>query len=100
MQRVLFVLSLGFGALIAYVDARPSWDDTGVIAGALFIIGGVMGFLGPSRPWLWALALGLWIPLRGITVTHNYPSLTALAVAFAGAYSGAFARKFQSPNRA
>ena len=84
------------GALITYVDSRPTWDDTGISAGVLFITGAVLGFLGPNRPWLWALALGAWIPLLGIALTHNYGSALALVVSFAGAYAGAFTRKLQS----
>jgi len=88
MQRALLVVALGLGGLITYVDARPGWDDTGVTAAALLIIAVVLGFLGPSRPWIWALALGIWIPLLGIARTHNYATLLALAVTFAGAYGG------------
>jgi hypothetical protein len=35
MTRALLPLALGFGLLIAYVDSRPNWDDTGVTALAL-----------------------------------------------------------------
>jgi hypothetical protein len=66
VQIVLLVVSLGLGALVTYVDMRPTWDDTGVTAAALFVTSGVLGFFGPSRPWLWALASGIWIPVLGI----------------------------------
>jgi hypothetical protein len=99
MQRGLLVVALALGGLITYVDSRPTWDDTGVTAAALLVIASVLGFLGPSRPWIWALALGIWIPLIGIARTHNYSTLFALAVAFAGAYSGMAIRGWLSKAR-
>jgi hypothetical protein len=93
MQKLLFAVALGL--LIAYVDSRPSWDDTGVTAAAVLLTCALFGAAGPRRPWLWALAVGLWIPLFGIVSARNYGSLLALLVAFVGAYVGmAFRRKF------
>ena len=97
MQRALFILALALGALITYVDSRPSWDDTGVTAGAVLAASCVLGFLGPARPWMWALALGIWIPAIGIARAHNYAALLALAVAFVGAYGGMAVRRWLSP---
>jgi len=93
MQRILLAVALIVGGLLAYVDSSPAWDDTGVMAGVIFLTAGVLGFLGPQRPWLWALALGLWIPLLGIVQEQNYGSLVALVMAFAGAYAGMAMRK-------
>ena len=93
MQRILLAVALVLGGLLAYVDSSPAWDDTGVMAGVIFLTAGVLGFLGPQRPWLWALALGLWIPLLGIVQEQNYGSLVALVMAFAGAYAGMAMRK-------
>ncbi len=69
MNMVLFVASLAIGAGITYVDSRPNWDDTGVTVAAILVSCGILGAAGPSRPWLWALAVGLWIPLLGIACT-------------------------------
>jgi hypothetical protein len=88
MQKVLLVIALAIGGLIAYIDSRPNWDDSGVTAGAIFLVCATLGAAGPSRPWLWALAVGLWIPVLGILMTRNYGTLLALPVAFAGAYAG------------
>jgi hypothetical protein len=93
MQKMLFVVALGLGLAIAYVDSRPNWDDTGVTAAAILFSCGLLGATGPKRPWLWALAVGLWIPLFGIVRAQNYGSLLALAVAFAGAYAGMALRR-------
>ena len=99
MQKALLIISLALGAAVTYVDSRPTWDDTGVTAGALLVISGVFGFLGPKRPWLWALALGVWIPLLAVIRTHNYGATLALVVAFAGAYGGMAIRRLLPPGR-
>ena len=93
MQRILLSVALVLGGLLTYVDSSPGWDDTGVMAGAIFLASGLLGFLGPQRPWLWALALGLWIPLLGIVRDQNYGSLVALVLACAGAYAGTAVRR-------
>ena len=46
MQRVLFVVALAMGALVTYVDTRPTWDDTGVTVAALFAFAGCVWVLG------------------------------------------------------
>jgi len=99
MQKILLAVALAIGGLITYVDSRPAWDDTGVTALAVLVACGAIGFTGPKRPWLWALAVGLWIPLLGIVGTHNYASLLALPIAFAGAYGGMAIRKAVAPAR-
>ena len=97
---ILFVIALAWGGLITYVDSRPTWDDTGVTVGTLLVISGMFGFVGPKQPWLWALALGVWIPLLGIVRTQNYSALLALIVAFAGAYGGMGLRRWLLPANA
>jgi hypothetical protein len=97
MTKFLLVLAVGFGLLIAYVDSRPNWDDTGLVASAIVAGCGLLGLAEPRYPWLWALAVGVWIPAFGIVQFHNYGSLLALAFAFAGAYSGAAFRKILAP---
>jgi hypothetical protein len=93
MQKVLLAVAVGLGLLIACVDSRPNWDDTGVTAAAILVSCGLLGAASPGRPWLWALAVGLWIPILGITRTRNFGALLALLFAFAGAYAGMAVRK-------
>src|SRR3954453_23783938 len=93
---LLVPLAAAAGGAIAVVDARPGWDDTGITAGAVFGTSLVFGAIRPERAWIWALAVGLWIPLLGILRHQNYGTLLALAFAFAGAYAGAFGRKLFS----
>jgi hypothetical protein len=97
MTKLLLPIALGLGLVIAYVDSRPKWDDTGITALALFASCCLWGVLGPDRPWLWALAIGSWIPVLGIASTRNYGSLLALIFAFAGAYLGRALGKMLRP---
>lgn len=90
---ILAPLALILGLAIAYVDSSPGWDDTGVSAAAVLGVSGAFGLLHPGRPWLWALAVGAWIPAFGIVREFNYASLLALVFSFAGAYAGAMVRK-------
>ena len=99
MQTVLLVVALALGGIITYVDTLPTWDDTGITAAALLVISGVLGFLGPNRPWLWALALGVWIPIVDLVRTQNYWTMVALVMAFVGAYAGMAIRMWLSPVR-
>ncbi len=96
-QKILAAVAISLGLLIGYLDSRPTWDDTGISAGLLLIGAGILGALGPQRPWLWALCVGIWIPLFGIINALNYGSLIALAVAFAGAYGGMLVRRAVTP---
>lgn len=93
MQKALLAIAIVLGIAIAYVDARPSWNDTGITAMAVLFVCASLGALAPERPWLWALGVGVWIPLWGISHSRNYGSLLALGFAFAGAYAGMAFRK-------
>lgn len=94
LRNIQLGLALLLGLSITLVDSQSTWDDTGITAAALISCAAMLGFLGPQRPWIWALALGLWIPLFGILKTNNYWSLLALLVALAGAYSGSIIRRY------
>jgi hypothetical protein len=88
MQRLLLVVAVIAGLFFAYIDSRPGWDDTGILAGAILLACGLLAVLGFQRPWLLALVVGGWIPLRGILTNQNFGSILALLIAFAGAYLG------------
>jgi hypothetical protein len=90
---LLLLGALGLGLVVALVDTRPGWDDTGVSAAAVFVVAAVFGATRPSRAWLWALAVGLWIPVLGIVVRGNAEALIALVPALLGAVAGAAARR-------
>jgi hypothetical protein len=93
MHKVLLIFAVSLGLVIAYVDSRPNWDDTGITAAALLVSCLALGALEPKRPWLWATAIAIWVPLYGIVVAHNFGSLLALAFGFVGAYLGMALRK-------
>ncbi len=87
-KSFLTLLALFCGATITYIDSRPNWDDTGITAIAILLTCGVFAFLSPSRWWLWAIAVGLWIPIIGIARSQNFASILALVVACMGALLG------------
>jgi hypothetical protein len=89
MRKALVVIAaLAAGALIAWIDSRPAWDDTGITAGMLLAASGVFGFAWPRWPWLWALLVGAWIPLVALTHHQSAWSLLVFGFTFAGAYAG------------
>src|SRR5512146_716222 len=87
-QTLLLIGSVVLGLLIAYIDSRPGWDDTGVTALALLVGGGIIGLLLQKRPWLYALAFGIWIPLYGLLFKHDWMMVIILAFPFFGVYAG------------
>jgi hypothetical protein len=91
--------ALTCGALLAWMDSSPGWDDTGITVGLVLIGSAVFGALKPRWAWAAALAVGAWIPLVEIPQSHNYGALAALAFALAGAYGGALARRLLGPRR-
>ena len=95
MQKLLLALAVVAGLFIAYVDSRPTWDDTGITAGSILVSSGLLTLLGYRRPWLIALAIGLWLPVYEVYNSHDYslPNLILfpiliLFIASIGAYGG------------
>lgn len=88
MQKILLGTAILAGLFLAYIDSRPTWDDTGILVAAILFTSGLIALLGYKRPWLLALAIGAWIPLHGILVGHNPGSIIAIIIAFIGAYLG------------
>jgi len=95
MQKVLLILALLAGLFLAYVDSRPTWDDTGITVGSMLLVSGLLTLLGHKRPWLIALAVGIWTPLYEgvISGKFSFPDvvlipLVILLVCMLGAYAG------------
>lgn len=87
---VAAVVAIGFGLAVAWMDSRPGFDATGITAGSLLITGAVAAFIARRRPWLWALATGIWVPLFEIRDTSMLAPLAALVFAGVGAAVGWF----------
>ncbi len=61
MQKpsVIFpVLGFAAGLLLLWVDLRPRWDDTGVLAGLIFLSAAAVGWLSGRYPWSTAFLVG------------------------------------------
>jgi hypothetical protein len=80
LHRWLFLAAAALGFAIAYVDALPTWDDTGVTAGMLLLAAALLGLLGPRRAWLWALLIGGWIPVHAMMRAPGAGALAMLVV--------------------
>jgi hypothetical protein len=92
MNVLVVAAALLIGAGIGHVDSRPTWDDTGITAGTVFVASAVLSFFRPRFALAIALAVGGWIPLIEIIRGGGYGSLLALAIALVGALCGAGAR--------
>ncbi len=90
---ILVIIAVTAGLLIAWIDASPHWDDAGIIAGLIVIVTATLGFIMPRRAALWAIAVGVWMPLWNISHSNNYGALLGLVFAIVGSYAGAFGRK-------
>jgi hypothetical protein len=88
MQNILLAVAVLAGLFSAYVDSRPTWDDTGILAGGLLLVSGLLTLLGHRKPWLIALAVGIWIPLHDIYLSHDFRMLLVLLFPLVGAYGG------------
>ena len=78
MQNLLLTVAIAAGLFSAYVDSLHKWDDTGILAGGLLLASGLLTLLGHRRPWLIALAVGIWIPLHDIYLSHDLRMLLVL----------------------
>ncbi|HEX4348484.1 MAG TPA: hypothetical protein VHZ73_12990 [Vicinamibacterales bacterium] len=90
------LLAVLAGLCIAYVDSRPHWDDTGVTVFSMVGVAFLLGCALPRRPWLWALGVGVWIPVHTMVRTGDPQAAVMLVVLLfplAGSYSGAFLRR-------
>jgi len=76
------------GMMIGFIDSRPHWDDTGITVGMILVAAACLGYVMPERAWVWALSVGLWVPVWNIFLNHNYSSIISVGIAFVGAYIG------------
>ena len=115
---LLAIPALAGGIFMGYADSHS--DDPAITLLILAAFSFLLGALGPGRPWLWPLLVGIWVPVLdtvpprlGLVPRDTAGSpptvLNALAVlgvvmaaCFAGSYAGALmvraARQAMSPN--
>lgn len=87
-QKILLFGSIVLGLLIAYIDSRPTWDDTGITVFALLGGGLIIGLLLQKQAWLFALAFGCWLPGWEAIAGHDPKMLIVLVFPFIGVYAG------------
>jgi hypothetical protein len=93
-SEALIPVAVASGLAIAWIDSSPGWDSTGITAGLLLLAGGVIAAIARNRPWLWALLVGLPVPIVELTAGGNAGSFLALGFAATGALVGwAIARR-------
>ena len=90
---ILFIIAIALGMIIGFIDSRPHWDDTGVTVGMILIATACLGFVIPKRAWVWAISVGIWIPIRNIVLFNKYSSSISIVIAFVGAYIGVLTYK-------
>ena len=90
------ILAVVLGFVIAWMDSRPNWDDTGISVFLVLVAALLCGFLAAQKPWLIALAVSVWIPLFEIVSTQNFGSLLALVPGFIGAFAGYFIKRMNT----
>jgi hypothetical protein len=83
-----FSIAVLLGISIATVDSHPNWDYRPVSYVELALVTAVCGYIAGRKPWILALAAGIWMPMFSILITQNYDSLIAFVAAFAGVYAG------------
>ena len=91
-QALLLAGGAAAGILLAYVDSLPRWDDTGVIVGGLIFVGGLLTLLGCRPPWLAGVVVGVWIPLRAMSLGQDLRMLVVVLFPLLGAYAGGLVR--------
>ncbi len=97
-EVVLGILAVVAGLAIAVLDSRPGWDDTGITAVLLAVAAGLVAAASGRRPWLWAVLVGMWVPVLEIPATGEGGPILALAIAGIAALAGyGFARLLEHP---
>lgn len=90
---ILLIVAITLGVFIGWVDSSPKWDDSGITSMMLFGSATLLGFAMPKRIWVWALAIGIWVPIWNILLHSNYESFIALLFTSFGAYIGGLIHK-------
>jgi len=92
-RLALMAAAVGLGLLIAGIDSRPNWDDSGVTAAMLIGASAVVAAVDGHRPSLWAALVGLPVPIIEVPATGSTASIVALAFTAIGAVLGVVIRR-------
>jgi len=90
---IYLIFSIIAGLLIAWNDTRPYWDDTAISVFLIITSAALFAFLAGKKPWLIALAVGIWVPLFIFYSTYDFKIFLVLIPAFIGAYINFFIKK-------
>jgi hypothetical protein len=113
-RTIAITAASALGILIAVQDrAAPFGDDSAKFTVLLWLISsGLFGFIMPRRPWVWAIAVGPWLPAMDLVLqalglsAPIHPNTfstslilipVSLGVCAVGAYAGALARRIILP---
>lgn len=94
----LLAVAVLIGIAIGVVDTSPGWDSTGITAVSLALAAAAVAAVGRSRPWLWALAVGL--PMVALEIADRGDPTMILVLGFtaAGAAFGWAIRRTMTPD--
>ena len=89
-RPIAAVTGLGIG----WLDSRPGNDATGVTV--VLLLSAAFAFAAASgrRRWLWAILVGVWVPLFELGGSSGPASLAALVVSIIGAAAGYLLARF------
>ena len=96
-DRLLAVAATAVGLAIGYVDSRPSWEEAGITVALLLLSAAMAAGLSGRRPWLWAVLIGVGVPIFEVAGRGGPASLVALLVAGVGAAIGYGLAKVAEP---
>jgi hypothetical protein len=89
MRAILLgAAALAAGIGIGLADSSPGWDSTALTVSSLSIAAALVAWGAGSRPWLWALLVGLPTPVIEISQGGSTASLVAVGFAGVGAALG------------
>ena len=94
------LLSLAVGCLIGYVDSRPTWDDTGITAGSIFLASLLIAAWRPRSAWLSGLLIGVPVFAFNMIAHGALASGIAIVIALVGSAIGMLIAKAMGTDRA
>lgn len=70
------------------LDSRPTWDDTGITVGCVFLAAALLATIRSRAAWLIAFAVGTPVLAFNAALHGNVGSAVAIAIALVGAGIG------------